>query len=184
MNELDDTWKDKAIERTMQARTAMWTFTGTTQGVVITASSIVSALTSAGARWLVIPILIVGFIGVASLLRCFYLIWSERVDAPDDQARYKSSRPQEKLAMLAVLKTPHSAINRNQKRAFWCLGISSALFLLLAVIGAYGQWKASHPKSETQTLGLLMTPNQCTPVNAGCTLLRRLGDPLVQTSKR
>lgn len=122
----------------MQARVAMWSFMGTTLSLTVAATALLSALSSHKYPWLVLPILLFGLLGDISIVRCFYLVWLDRLDMPEDQAEYVQGTDEERAKkMRTLIQTPHP-VKKWQRLAFVCLGVSAVLFSLLAVLGALG----------------------------------------------
>ena len=84
----------------MQARTAMWSFMGTTLSLTVAATALLSALSSHKYPRLVLPILFFGLLGDISIVRCFYLVWLDRLDMPGDQAEYAQATDEERAKKI------------------------------------------------------------------------------------
>jgi hypothetical protein len=127
----------EAIAKTMQARVAMWSFMGTTLSLSVAASALLSAISGHKHPLIVVPIILFGLLGDVSLILCFYLVWVDRLDMPEDQAEYEQGTNEERAKKIwLVTHTPHP-VRKWQRLAFVCLAVSVALFSLLAVLVAF-----------------------------------------------
>jgi hypothetical protein len=130
MNSGRDNLIGENITKAMQARTSMWMAIGNVFGFIISAASIVSAL-SKPVWWLLLPILVASFAGIMTLVHCFRLTHRGYIDIIAGFAKQRSD--EQKIAELIKEINEPDNIARCEILAISLLWISAILFFIQAI---------------------------------------------------
>jgi hypothetical protein len=130
MNTERDNLIGEYITKAMQARASKWLAMGNVFGFIISAASIVSAL-SKPVGWLILLILVASFAGIMALVRCFRLMQYGYINIVDGLAKQRSD--EEKIAEAKrEIKGPDN-IARSEILAISLLWVSAILFFIQAI---------------------------------------------------
>lgn len=113
------------------ARSAMWSAMGNVFGFIISAASIISAL-SKPVWWLLLPILFLSFAGIMALLSCFQRMHSGYIDIVSDLAKIGRTEEEKLETGLKDIRRPDD-IGRSERLAIILLWISAILFFAQAL---------------------------------------------------
>lgn len=120
------------ISKAAQARASKWSAIGNVFGFIISAASIVSAL-SKPVWWLLLPILVASFAGIMAILWCFQLMHREYISIIDNLSKHHRRSDQDKLAEVINENEGPDRIARSECLAYVLLWISSILFFAQAI---------------------------------------------------
>lgn len=137
MNDLSADWISEYRTKAVQARTSMWSAMGNIFGLIISATSIVSAFSKPVVWWLLLLIMFVNFAGIIAVFRCFRLVHKGYLDIIEDFARNRNKSDAEKIAeAIKDLQSP-DLIKQSENWAFWSLWISAILFIAFTLKGLW-----------------------------------------------
>jgi hypothetical protein len=120
------------ITKSVQARASMWSAMSNVFGFIISAASIVSAL-SKPVWWLLLPILLASFWGIMALVRCFRLVHHGYIDIIDGLAKPDQPPDGKKLAAAIEEIRKPDPVHRSECLAIVLLWISAILFFAQAI---------------------------------------------------
>jgi hypothetical protein len=124
------------VSKAAQARTAKWSAIGNVFGFLIGVTSIMGTVAKP-VWWLLMPILLLSFAGILSLLRCFTLMHQGYVEITGGLARDRHKADDQKITDAKAADDAPDPLRLPDRFAMWCLYIVSILFITYTVLNAY-----------------------------------------------